>query len=262
MSLSFEAIGKGPTLIFLHGWGMHHAVFQPLVEVLADQYRCVLVDLPGHGTSAAFTDMADIDLLTDYVAERLADILSQPVYLLGWSLGALLAQNMAVRLAPKIRKLILFTATPSFVERADWPAAVPATLLEQFNIQLHNNFSRTLDRFLALQFMHAEEQKTHLRLARELAGLQPSPQPDSLDAGLTLLLQTDLRSRLVGITCPTLIINGEHDSLVPTPAALSLAQAIPRAQALIVRGAGHAPFLSHLPLCVQNIERFLHEAGS
>ncbi|MEO6118672.1 MAG: alpha/beta fold hydrolase, partial [Methylotenera sp.] len=48
-NLHIESTGTGPNLVLLHGWGMHGAVWQPLVKKLSKIFTLHLVDLPGMG---------------------------------------------------------------------------------------------------------------------------------------------------------------------------------------------------------------------
>ena len=246
-----------PLLVFLHGWGMHSGVFKPVVDELKMHCNILLVDLPGHGHSKPFIDFNDIDKCTDYLYQNIKEKLQGDVVLCGWSTGSLIAQNMAVRYPDMFEKLILITGTPSFEKKPDWLSGVDTKNLERFKDDLLANFDKTLGRFLALQFMHSEGQKENLRQARELVFARPTPNMDMLQAGLELLKSTDLRGQLKDIKCPTLILNGEHDSLVPTTAARYLVEEIVDARVIIFKSSGHAPFLSHSAQFTQHIKQFL-----
>jgi len=255
--LHIESYGRGQQLVLFHGWGMHSGVFKPVVEELQKDMQLVLVDLPGHGYSQSYAHFDDIDRTTDYLFEQLQSRLEQQVVLCGWSTGSLIAQNMAIRYPGHVKKIVLLTGTPSFKIKSDWAHGVDITILEKFKNDLLANFDKTLNRFLSLQFMHSEGQKENLRLARELVFSRPTPHLDMLEAGLELLKSTDLRSRLSKIQSPTLIVNGERDSLIPTTAARYLAEQISDASAVIFKSCGHAPFLSHERYFNQHLKHFL-----
>jgi len=246
-----------PQLVFLHGWGMHSGVFKPVVDALKKYCNILLIDLPGHGHSQPFSDFDDIDKCTDYLYKNFKKKLQGKVILCGWSTGSLIAQNMAMRYPDIVEKLILITGTPSFEAKPDWSSGVDTKNLERFKDDLLANFDKTLGRFLALQFMHSEGQKENLRQARELVFARPTPNMDMLKAGLELLKSTDLRGQLKEIKCPTLILNGERDSLVPTAAARYLAEEIVDARAIIFKSSGHAPFLSHSKKFNEHLKQFL-----
>jgi pimeloyl-[acyl-carrier protein] methyl ester esterase len=252
-----ESLGSGQQVIFLHGWGMHSGLFRPVVDELKQYFNVLLVDLPGHGDSQRYDGFNNIDRLTDYLYEHLADQLADQVIICGWSTGSLVAQNLAIRFPELIDKLVLITGTPCFEKKSGWPSGVDSSVLEAFKNDLLTNFNKTLSRFLALQFMHSEGQKENLRMARELVFARPVPDKEMLTAGLQLLKSTDLRSRVAEIKCPTLIMNGERDSLIPTRAARFLAEKIKLGRTIIFKSAGHAPFLSHGCQFNQYLKQFL-----
>ncbi|HEV7803330.1 MAG TPA: alpha/beta hydrolase, partial [Burkholderiales bacterium] len=66
----------------------------------------------------------------------------------------------------------------------------------------------------------------------------------TLQRGLDVLIDTDLRAVLREIGTEALVIHGERDALVPLAAAEYLASRLPRGRLAIVPGAAHAPFVS------------------
>jgi pimeloyl-ACP methyl ester carboxylesterase len=79
--------GKGPPLVFLHGWTMAGDIFAPAFDRLSDRFACLAPDLPGHGQSTGYpaTVAGGAAMLADLLnSERL-----ERVTLVGWSLGAL-----------------------------------------------------------------------------------------------------------------------------------------------------------------------------
>lgn len=252
-----ESYGSGPQLVFLHGWGMHGGVFRPVVDVLSHDYNVVLLDLPGHGYSKPFESFHDVDKCSDYLVEALQEHIQDRAVMIGWSTGSLLAQNIAIHNPHMVEKLVLITGTPCFEIRADWPFGVKAGVLDEFRDSLLDNFDRTMKRFLAIQFMHGQQQKEHLRPASALVFARPAPDLQMLKSGLTLLKTTDLRPGLADIQCETLILNGERDTLIPTNAARYLSENIARARSVIFKSCGHAPFLSHTEKFNNYLNQFL-----
>jgi pimeloyl-ACP methyl ester carboxylesterase len=87
--LAYEERGVGFPIVFIHGLTFSGATWRPIVDRLADQFRCVVLDLPGHGGSAGLPGgMEEIisqihDLVTDLGIKR-------PV-IVGHSMGGLMA---------------------------------------------------------------------------------------------------------------------------------------------------------------------------
>ena len=80
---------------------------------------------------------------------------------------------------------------------------------------------------------------------------------DQLAAGLEILLHTDLRQQVQAVQPPTLLIHGDHDTLVPLAAALWLRDHLPHARLEVVKGSAHAPFLSHAGQFIEQVTGFL-----
>ena len=100
----------------------------------------------------------------------------------------------------------------------------------------------------------AEKAVSMLRRSLDSHG---APDRAALDAGLSMLRDSDLRPLLQGIALPTLVIAGDHDRLTPPTAGRALAAAMPSARLRLIERSGHAPFLSHGPVLAGEIRAFL-----
>ncbi len=254
MSLSIQRDGDGPELVMLHGWGLHSAVWDDLVGRLKSSYCCVRVDLPGHGSSPFSDAFNDLGAFCD----ELNRWLSSPAIWLGWSLGGLIAQAYALRYPQAVKRLLLITSSPRFVQVDNWPQAIRPEVLAMFANNLQQDYTGTLKRFLALQLQGSEHGKTTLRRLREILTAQP-PQAAGLRAGLQLLRDTDLRSELPQLACPMRLILGEYDTLAPAAVAADIGKLCPDTNYAIIKGAAHAPFLSHPEQFHDIVLRYLHD---
>ena len=232
--------GAGPALVLLHGWAMHGGIFAPLAARLREHFTLHLVDLPGHGGSRdAATPLALAPL-----ARELAATLPRALWC-GWSLGGLVAMQVAQDFPASVRGLALLAASPRFVRGDDWPAGMDPAVFAQFGDELGRDFAGTLDRFLALEAQGSDHMRDELRLLRHEVHAAGDPAPHALVDGLRILHHADLRAGLASLAMPSLWIAGRRDRLV-SPAAMRDAAALATAGAFLeVAGAGHAPFLTH-----------------
>ncbi len=251
--LHAEVLGNGPDLLLIHGWGMNEAVWHDLAAILATDYRVTLVDLPGHGQSPYDPTRPS---LADW-ARQVLEVAPDSAAWIGWSLGGSLALEAALQAPERIRTLTLVTTTPRFVRGADWRHAMPLETLEQFHADLTRDPRATLDRFLALEVSGGDEARSVLRLLRARLAEKPAADPAALDIGLDLLRDTDLRGRLPGLAMPSLWLYGQRDALVPRRSAQAVAELLPSADIEVIRGAAHAPFLSHPDQAMQQLRAFL-----
>jgi pimeloyl-[acyl-carrier protein] methyl ester esterase len=249
--MHIETLGRGPSLVLLHGWALHGGVFAPLVQRLSDRYTLHIVDLPGHGHSRDSDVALSLDATVDAVLAR-----TPPATWLAWSLGGLFALQAAAS-SPQVRGLAMIAATPRFVRGDDWPHAVDASVFAQFGDDLRNDYAGTLERFLALDTMGSEHARSELRTLKQDLYARGEPAPAALQRGLQLLEQTDLRATLPTLSVPSLWLGGRRDLLVPSKAMRAAAQAAPDAQFVEIAGGGHAPFLGHADLVAEEVDRFL-----
>jgi len=105
--LSYQQLGSGRPLLFIHGWCMSGQVWQQQ-QALADQYRVVIVDLRGHGYSTV--PAGGMQGFAGYGAD-LVDLMEtldlQHVVLVGWSLGAQVLLKVYARVASRLAGMVL-----------------------------------------------------------------------------------------------------------------------------------------------------------
>ncbi|MGB5062723.1 MAG: alpha/beta fold hydrolase, partial [Candidatus Competibacter sp.] len=175
----------------------------------------------------------------------------------GWSLGGLVAQQVALAAPERVSRLVLVNSTPCFVQRPDWPHGIAQPVLRRFAEELRQDYRAVLKRFIALE-VHGSEHAT-AQLHRLKAMLFQHGQPDvaALEDGLATLEASDLRAELPRIACPTLLLMGQRDQLVPAAAGEAMRDVLSDAHLHIFPRAGHAPFFSHLPEFVAELRAFL-----
>ena len=241
--LYVEWSGSGPPLVLLHGWAMHGGLLAPLVPALSARYRVAVVDLPGHGYSAA-QRLTSLDAMVDSLAAQFAST-DGSLRVLGWSMGAAVALRWARTVPAQMAQLVLIGATPRFITASDWPHAMEAATLARFGDELALAYRLTLQRFLTLQVQGSDAGRAALHALRGALFARGDPDPDNLRAGLSVLQDLDLREDVALVTAPTLVVSGERDALTAAAAGAWLAATMPVARHVTIAGAGHAPFLSH-----------------
>jgi len=246
---------SGPALLLIHGWALHAAVFNPLVERLAKQFQIYVVDLPGYGLSHQHTCALPLAELTRAIAENVP-----PAIWCGWSMGGLLALQAAQVLPQHVRGLIMLSSTPCFVRTEQWPHAMEPVIFEQFRQGLADNTPRTLERFLALNVKGSIAARKSLRYLHQVLKQTPFPDFNTLNHGLDWLQHSDARPLLPQLAVPNLWIGGKNDCLIPE---LSIYEAIVLEQCAIshvhiLPGCAHVPFIDQPDTVAQLICDFVH----
>jgi pimeloyl-[acyl-carrier protein] methyl ester esterase len=240
-TLAWRECGAGPLLVLLHGWSLSGVAFTELAGYL-DGFRLLLPDLPGHGGSSP-PPVASLPDLANDIAAWLAAIAPGPVLLGGWSLGGMIALELAARADSPVDRLLLLAATPRFTAAEDWPHGLPQGQIQALRRNLARRFESTLGDFFALCFADGEVDVLRLREIRAFA-VRPGGHPDRTAAAalLDLLTEHDQRPLLAEIRCPTLVVHGMLDRVTPVGAGQALAAALPHGKLCGFAGLGHAPF--------------------
>ncbi|RXW28289.1 pimeloyl-ACP methyl ester esterase BioH [Enterobacter ludwigii] len=239
-TLWWQTVGTGNChLVLLHGWGLNAEVWNCINEELASHFTLHLVDLPGFGRSRGFGPMS-----LDEMAQQVLAAAPQNAIWLGWSLGGLVASQIALSRPERVSALVTVASSPCFSAQASWPGIKP-DVLAGFQQQLSEDFQRTVERFLALQTMGTETARQDARALKQTVLSLPMPDVAVLNGGLEILKTVDLREPLSALTMPHLRIYGYLDGLVPRKVVPLLDSLWPESESQIIAKAAHAPFISH-----------------
>ena len=245
-----------PDLFLIHGWGLGNLAWSDALPALQQRFKLHPLALPGYGTSHSgpYPTFAE-------TAAALADTIPDGAYVCGWSLGALLALQIAAQSPQRLAGLILVGATPSFTQRADWQLAQTSALLDTFRAAIEQDATATLQRFVALLNQGDAQARTIGRALSRRLQSAPLADTNTLLAGLDWLRDVDLREQIARIDVPTLFIHGENDPLMPIEAARWLHERLAGSQLTTIPGAAHAPFLNDPENFANLIGEYCHAAA-
>jgi pyruvate dehydrogenase E2 component (dihydrolipoamide acetyltransferase) len=227
--------GQGDPVLLLPGFGTDASCFALLTPRLAPRFTVLAVNPRGVGASQG--GGGDVPTLAaDAAAVLEAAAPGRPAHVVGASLGAAVAIELALAQPARLRSLTLITpfvaASPRLRAALDaWQRlateASPATLAHALAPLLFS------DALLA----DATRRERTLRGLAASAARVPAPTLERMAAGLAAWSGTREKD-LAQILAPTLVLAGGADLL--TPDAEVVARAIPGARCVVVPGAGHA----------------------
>lgn len=241
MSLYVESVGNpdGEPLVLLHGWGMHSGVWHSLLPLLEKQFNVLLIDLPGLGRSAACLPQP---YTMAAVCEQIGQVIPDRSVVFGWSLGGTVAVALAQRFPQQVSRVITLASNPCFVQRPDWPCAMPESVYQPFESALVDNAGKTLQRFNMLQTQGGSAARSDLKQLKGLMA-EVAPSDQSLQDSLALL-RHDYRGLYAEAAVPCLHLLCEADTVVPLGLQPMLAALQPAAQIAVLNGQSHIPLLS------------------
>ncbi len=253
MFIHTETYGSGEPLLLIHGWAMHTGIWRVFAKQLAHYYQVICVDLPGHGHSEkipSFT-LENISLHLEKVLPA-----ASACTLVGWSLGGVVALDLANRFPERVKSLVMIGSNPCFVKTPTW-SGIKQPVLDKFATDLTADCRGTLLRFLSLQVNGLQDYKIVFKELKEALHACEVPETDVLQGGLAILEQQDLRPQLARVACPVQAILGGYDTLVPVAVAEQLLDLKPNLNLNVIEKAAHVPFLSHPELLISLLRDFL-----
>lgn len=241
-------------IMLLHGWGFSSQLWQPLMQSLhAQGYEAVYaIDLPGFGT--AFHESCEsLDQVLEYIAEQLPE----KSVLCGWSLGGMLALQMAARHPEKVAAIITIGSNLYFTEANDWPG-MPTADYQQFCQRFAAQPEKTWQRFLQLQTKgdsNAGQAADALDSLADYSAIHPA----TAEKMLRLLGEIDNRPLFKNLAMPGLHLLAEQDAITPVAIASLLQKMNPEQQIKILADSGHAAPVSQPGVLAACIVEFLFQ---
>ncbi len=234
ITINYELSGEGDCLVLIHGAGDNLAMWYGQVPVFSRQYRVLTPDVRGHGETECPETPVDMPLLASDLRELLRALNIESAFVLGYSMGGRIGLQLVLDEPSMVRALILagssvpFNPPPSAaVERRQRLMAALAqgdleTVSEQMTTSSFSPGLKERDPELFERYKKVKMRNDAKSFAHVWGAMAPGKPPD-----------------LVGVSCPVLLVAGEHDAFMPLESVRLTHEAIPGSR-LEVLPTGHA----------------------
>ena len=242
ISINYEVAGSGKCIVLIHGMGDNLGAWYNQVPVFSQRYRVLSYDVRGHGETEAPEGEFSTDIWTEDLHGLLEAVGINKAYVLGYSMGGIVALNFALRYPEMVEALILANsggARPPVMSEQEMREAMERRRIILERVE-KEGLAATMDESTAMMFSPGfpernreayerykavrlrNDPQNYLRLMRSMGTMFRGAPPD-----------------LSKIRCPTLIIGGEFDGLMGAEGAKATQQAIAGSQLKIML-TGHA----------------------
>jgi pimeloyl-ACP methyl ester carboxylesterase len=235
IEMAYKVFGEGEPLVLIMGYGSAMDLWPPrFLDLLSRSYKVIVFDNRGMGYSTAPPGNFSIEEMADDAAGLLDALEIEQAHVLGWSMGSLVAQEVAFRHPERVDKLVLYASNCGGAE-----AVQPSPeVLEELT-----NTSGTPEevgmRLFGLLFP-PEFLKENPEFYKEFPMPTEPSHPENMgrQAG-AIAAWNGSCDRLYQIECPVLLIAGTEDVITPPDNSLIMAERIPGSWLVRFEGAGH-----------------------
>jgi pimeloyl-ACP methyl ester carboxylesterase len=258
-------LGSGPPVVFIHGLSGSWQNWLEQVPVFARDHRVITFDLPGFGASEMPKDKITISRYGRFVAALLDELGVGSAAVVGNSMGGFIGIEMAIRFPERVERLVLVSAAGLSIEylRNERALAVLGALgnrLAAYSGWVASRSDALARRPVARRAIfgivaHRPDRLPGPLVAEQVRG---SGKPGFIPA-LDALTDYPIRDRLGEIACPTLIVWGSEDKLVPARDADEFARLIPNSRKVVWPETGHVAMLERPEAFNALVQAFLAE---
>lgn len=223
-----EVYGEGRPLLIIHGNGgsINNFIYQ--IPYFSKKYKVIIADSRSQGKSADKGDSLTYEMMADDYAALLTAMKVDSAYVIGWSDGGINGLLLAIRHPEKVKKMAITGANlvpdTTAVPQKIWDLVTP--VLAQLKAKANKS----------------DEEKNQLKLFRLLAE-QPHISLDDLHK----------------ISCPTLVIGGDHD-VIKEEHTMLIYKNIPKSYLWILPGSGHSTPIVYKDDFNNVVDRFFSNA--
>ena len=236
IQLYYEVHGQGEPLVLIMGLGANTHGWDMQIPTFSREFQVVAFDNRGSGRSDKSASRYTIRLFADDIAGLMDALGIASAHVYGQSMGGLIAQELALSYPQRVRTLVLGSTScggPQVVAASPEHVTLMASLP---TLKPQEAAEKSLSLLYSAEFIARKREEL---IARSLAEAELRPPLDAYARQVQAALRHNTYDRLPQIHCPTLIISGSDDRVMPAENSSILAKRIPNAELVVLPKAGH-----------------------
>lgn len=212
LKINYNVYGRGPCVIFLHGWGMDGTTFLEIAKNLSEKYQVYTIDLPGFGKSDLLKplDISEVcSIVHEFVEQNEIIMPTLICHSYGGRIGIMYASRYEA-------KGLVLISSPGLKKKL--------SLIKRMNIGVYKLCKR-------------------IRINLPLGSSDYKNANDLLKKMLVKTVNYDLKLEMTKINTPTIILAGENDRVVLLSEEEKINKYIKNSKLIVIKGASHFPYL-------------------
>jgi 3-oxoadipate enol-lactonase len=254
-TVAFDVRGSGPPLVLIMGYRLSSSAWPAeFIDGLAERFTLVVFDNRGTGLSDKPTSGYALSNMAEDVIGLMEHLGIAEFNVLGYSMGGAIAQELVCRHPNRVSSLVLFATLCGGTRAAyaDWSVMRVMHNLEGLTP------AEAARRIWAVtyepNYLAANRDKIERQMRLEIEN--PTPL-HAADLQFQALVDFDSSKALSGVRARTLVVTGDRDQLIPPRNSEAIADLIPGAQLIVLRGRGHRAIWEAPAQCMALVAGFL-----
>jgi pimeloyl-ACP methyl ester carboxylesterase len=255
VSIAYRVWGEGPPLILVMGYRLNSLAWPAtFIDQLARQFTVVAPDNRGTGLSDKPVEGYAIANMARDICGLLDQLGMAQVHMLGYSMGGAIAQEFVRQFPERVSSLILCATMAGGPRATNARASVVGVMRDLDGLSPEEAARRIWKVTYSPGYLVRHQALAEDQMRREIA--LPTPL-HAADLQFQAFAEFDGSKTLAGIRCPTLVLTGDLDELIPPQNSVMMAKLIPGAKLAVIPGGGHRVLWEATQRCAALITEFL-----
>jgi len=253
IEMAYKKFRKGSPILLINGYSAPLDFWDPtLVKKLASNHKVITFDNRGVGNTTVGNKPFSIPQFAQDTSKLLDALKIKKADIIGWSMGGMIAQELALSNPEKVGKLIIYASI------CGGNQSVPPSpeVLKVFSNQSGNTMER-LQKFLPVLFPE-QWRRDNPNFLYDLPKSSEQTTTNTLNKQTEAITNWTGTCNLLGnITQPTMVLVGTDDVLTTPANSILIAEKIPAAWLIQIRGGGHAMMMQYPEKFSNIVDTFL-----